>query len=420
MIRLFAYIILLCAGTTLQAALHHVGPDHPLREISEAVCLANPGDSIFIEGGFYREGNIVIDKPLSLIGRNNPVLDGNFETEILTIIADKVSIEGLMIQNVGTSYLEDRAAIRVRKAKDFLIRNNTLLNSFFGIYLEHSRRGMVIQNTIIGEAQEEMSSGNGIHLWYSKNIRVVNNLITHHRDGIYLEFVNESFIGENISEENLRYGLHFMFSDDNEYAENIFRKNGAGVAVMFSRRIIMSRNVFEHNWGASSYGLLLKEIYDAEIRENVFRQNTTGIYVEGSTRVNYLSNELEGNGWAMKISGGCLDNIIRGNNFFSNTFDLAVHSKMEQNNFNGNFWSGYNGYDLDKDEVGDIPFRPVKLFSYVVNKTPESVILLRSLFVDILNFSEKVSPAFTPKEVQDDSPAMKPFRLHFQPITTNQ
>ena len=140
-----------------------------------------------------------------------------------------------------------------------------------------------------------------------------------------------------------------------------FGENGAGVAVMFSRRIIMRKNLFENNWGASSYGLLLKEIYDADIEENIFRQNTTGIYVEGSTRVNYISNELDRNGWAMKISGGCLDNTIRGNNFFSNTFDLAVHSKMEQNNFNGNFWSGYNGYDLDKDGVGDIPFRPVKI-----------------------------------------------------------
>ena len=138
-----------------------VGPEHQLQEISDAVCLANPGDTILIDGGFYREGNIIIDKSLSIIGKNNPVLDGNLETEILTIIANQVSIEGLTIQNVGTSYLEDRAAIRVRKAKDFLIRNNTLLNSFFGIYLEHARQGIVSNNTITGEAIEEMSSGNG-------------------------------------------------------------------------------------------------------------------------------------------------------------------------------------------------------------------------------------------------------------------
>ncbi len=54
-----------------------------------------------------------------------------------------------------------------------------------------------------------------------------------------------------------------------------------------------------------------------------------------------------------------------------------------------------------------MPYRPVKLFSYIVNRTPETVVLLRSLFVDIINFSEKVSPAFTPDNLLDNNPLMK-------------
>ena len=52
--------------------------------------------------------------------------------------------------------------------------------------------------------------------------------------------------------------------------------------------------------------MLLKEIYDAEIRDNVFLENTIGIYVEGSTRIQYQHNEFNRNGWAIKMSGGCL------------------------------------------------------------------------------------------------------------------
>jgi nitrous oxidase accessory protein NosD len=48
----------------------------------------------------------------------------------------------------------------------------------------------------------------------------------------------------------------------------------------------------------------------------------------------------------------------------------------------------------------------MKLFSYVVSNTPEAMVLLRSLFVDILNFSEKVSPIFTPENVVDNRPLM--------------
>ena len=75
--------------------------------------------------------------------------------------------------------------------------------------------------------------------------------------------------------------------------------------------------------------------------------------------------------------------------------------------FDKNYWSNYTGYDLDKDGIGDVPYRPVKLFSYVVNKTPEALVLLRSLFVDMINFSEKVSPVFTPDNLMDNNPLTK-------------
>ena len=80
---------------------------------------------------------------------------------------------------------------------------------------------------------------------------------------------------------------------------------------------------------------------------------------------------------------------------------------MNDNKFDNNYWSSYTGYDLDKDGIGDVPYRPVKLFSYIVNQTPETIVLLRSLFIDILNFSEKVSPVFTPDHLVDASPKMK-------------
>lgn len=375
--------------------------------IKSAVAVADVGDTLVIKAGVYKEGNILIDKPLFLKGVGYPVLDGENQTEVLTIRANGVTVEGLQIQNVGTSYIEDRAGIRVQKSKSFKLIGNKLLNTFFGIYLEHASNGLIQNNEVIGKAEQEMSSGNAIHMWYCKKVVVENNKVFKHRDGIYLEFVDQSLIKNNISEHNLRYGLHFMFSNDNEYFQNIFRFNGAGVAVMFSRRINMWENTFEHNWGRASYGLLLKEIYDAEIKDNLFRENTIGIYVEGSNRINYKKNDFRRNGWAIKISGGCLDNAIEGNNFIGNTFDLSINSSLSNNSLDGNYWSEYSGYDLDRDGIGDVPYRPVKLFNYVVNRTPEAMVLLRSLFVDIINFSEKVSPVFTPANVFDYHPRMK-------------
>jgi nitrous oxidase accessory protein len=199
-----------------------------------------------------------------------------------------------------------------------------------------------------------------------------------------------------------------MFSNDNSYTSNIFKTNGAGVAVMFSKNIEMVSNEFLNNWGTASYGLLLKEIYDGKISNNLFSHNTIGIYAESANRLKIIDNDFEGNGWALKIWGSCMDNTFTGNNFFTNTFDLTTNSSRDYNTYISNYWSNYTGYDLDRNGLGDIPHRPVTMYSYLVGKVDVSILLLRSLFIDILNFAEKVTPLFVPKSLVDPEPLMKP------------
>lgn len=375
--------------------------------IKKAIALASDYDTIKVKKGTYKEYNILVDKPLTIIGENYPVIDGELKGEIITITSDNVTVDGLFIINVGTSYTEDYAAIRVQKCKNFLIQNVVLEKLFFGIYLEKARDGKVFHNKIIGDAIEEYNSGNGIQLWYSKNILIEHNYVERVRDGIYLEFSDDCTIKNNVSANNLRYGLHFMFSNNDIYRDNTFESNGAGVAVMFSKKIKMYNNIFKENWGTASYGMLLKEINDAEIIGNTFEENTIGINIEGSNRIVYKNNNFINNGWAIKVRGACYTNSFLSNNFLYNSFDISYNSNINDNVFDKNYWSNYTGYDLDKNGIGDVPYRPVKLFSYIVNRTPETIILLRSLFIDIIDFSEKVSPVFTPDNLLDNNPKMK-------------
>ena len=379
----------------------------PISTLKDGIAQAKDFDTIIVKQGTYKEHNIQVDKPLTIIGEKYPVIDGELKGEIITVISDNVTVDGLFIINVGTSYTEDYAAIRVRRSKNFVIQNLVLEKLFFGIYIEKSSDGKVFHNKIIGEAVEEYNSGNGIQLWYSKNIQIEHNFVQHVRDGIYLEFSDFCLIKNNVSTLNVRYGLHFMFSNDDIYQDNTFENNGAGVAVMFSKRIKMYNNLFKENWGTASYGMLLKEINDSEIEGNTFEDNTIGINIEGSNRINYKHNTFINNGWAIKVKGACYTNIFTENNFLYNSFDIAYNSKVNDNEFDKNYWSSYTGYDLDKNGIGDIPYRPVKLFSYIVNRTPETIILLRSMFIDIIDFSEKVSPVFTPDDLLDNNPQIK-------------
>lgn len=405
--KLLLLTIYLLGGQALSARTLTICSSCEIRTLKEGIALASDFDTLLIKKGTYREYDILIDKPLTLLGEGYPKIDGQKKGEIIRVVADNVTLDGLFLVNVGSSYTTDYAALRIVKSKNFLVQNLVLEKLFFGIYLEKSNQGKVINNKIIGDAVNEHSSGNGIQLWYSQNVIIEDNYITHVRDGIYLEFANNCSIKRNTSTNNLRYGLHFMFSNDDLYQDNVFENNGAGVAVMFSKRIKMFNNTFKKNWGTASYGLLLKEINDAEIVGNNFEKNTIGISIEGSNRITYENNDFNNNGWAIKVRGACYTNNFIRNNFLHNSFDVSYNSKLNDNVFDQNYWSKYTGYDLDKDGVGDVPYRPVKLFSYVVNRTPETIILMRSLFIDIIDFSEKVSPVFTPDNLLDPHPLMK-------------
>lgn len=380
----------------------------PVSSLTAAVDQANPFDTIVIQSGTYKEYNIIIDKPLFIRGINFPLFDGQLQGEIITITSDSVTVEGIAVANVGVSFIRDQAGIYLQEVSNCTIRNNRLINTFFGIYLEFCENIVVAQNYLEGHAVEEVTSANAIHLWRCKNISIHDNTATGHRDGIYLEFVDNSRIANNHVHQNLRYGLHFMFSNDDVYRENIFEDNGVGVAVMYSDSILMEHNQFIDNWSPISYGMLLKEIRYSTIRHNVFRKNTTGIYLESVIETLIEENTLKGNGWAVELFGSCERVTFRQNNFIANSFDLASRTNRNGNRFVNNYWSAYTGYDLNSDHIGDIPFRPVKLSSYLAQEIPTSIILLRSPFMQLLNHAEQVMPVLTPETLQDSIPAMKP------------
>jgi nitrous oxidase accessory protein len=377
--------------------------------IKKALSISYPGDTIYVKPGVYKEGNIIIEKSLTIIGENFPVLDGDNKVEIFTIHANNVTITGLKFINTGIASINDLAAVKVLDSKGLRIINNRFENTFFGIHFSNSSQSWIEDNQLQSDATSEHQIGNGIHLWKCNHITVNNNTIKGQRDGIYFEFVTNSLITKNYSQGNIRYGLHFMFSHNNEYRENTFIDNGAGVAVMYTTGVKMINNTFEHNWGSSSYGLLLKDIRDSFVTGNRFIQNSIGIFMEGSSRIEFKENSFIQNGYAVKLQASCDDNVFVKNNFSANTFDMATNGTLVLNKVNGNYWDRYDGYDLNKDNIGDVAYHPLSMYSMIVEQMPAAVLLWRSFLVLLMDKAEKAIPAITPENLRDDSPSMKPY-----------
>ena len=386
----------------------HVGANQPYSAIRTALEQARAGDTVFVHAGTYAEGNLAIDKSLTFIGIGYPVLDGQHGCEIITVTASGVTIRGFEIRNSGQLSTLDVAGIKVLSADNVVIEHNRLRDCNFGIYLSNTNDCRVTGNDVQGILKEEQNSGNGIHLWKGSRILVEKNYLAGHRDGIYFEFVTDSEIRYNHSEQNLRYGLHFMFSHNDHYHHNRFHHNGAGVAVMYSRQVQMTENEFGYNWGSSAYGILLKDISDSHIWKNNFEHNSAGVYMEGASRITLEQNQFRENGWALRVQASCDANVIRQNNFFGNSFDVSTNGSLVLNTFDGNYWDRYEGYDLDRDGVGDVPFRPVSLYAVVVERMPYGLMLLRSFMVYLMDKAEKIIPSLTPEQLMDEKPAMRP------------
>jgi len=402
---------LIFSPNTLWARVYKVQKNTVISSVQQAINLAQNGDTVLVEPGIYKEKNIVVNKSIVLIGNKYPVLDGEHTYEIISVRANNITIKGFKLIHSGISSLIDIAGIKIYSREGVTIVDNILEDTFFGIYLQKSVNCLIENNKLSAYATSDQQSGNGIHCWQSDSLRIIGNTITGHRDGIYFEFVTNSVIWRNISRANSRYGLHFMFSHNNAYIANIFQNNNAGVSVMFSHGVKMFNNVFEDNWGDGCYGIFLKEITDSYISGNKFLRNTTGIFMEGATRVMVEKNEFNKNGWAVKIDASCLDDTITHNNFFANSFDIATNGSLVLSSFSYNYWDKYEGYDLDKNSLGDVPYHPVSLFSMIVAENPTAMILFRSIMATLLDKIEKILPSLTPENLVDHYPFMKPLHL---------
>jgi nitrous oxidase accessory protein len=399
-------LLLLALALAAPVRVITVFPGGPVPSLKAALALAQDGDTILVRAGIYRESQVVVSRQVVIIGMAGAILDGGGDA-LLLVNADSVTIRGLELRNVAASNSEDRAAIRLNGVHGCLVAGNVIRAAFFGIYAARAEHCVIRENIIIGLGAAETRNANAIHLYATRDFVVSGNQVTQHRDGIYLEFGRHASIEGNTSSENTRYGLHFMFSDSCAYQDNVFRDNRAGVAVMYSSQVEMRGNTFSGATGPAAYGLLLKEIRDSHLAGSHFSDNTVALSVEGSDRLVASGNDFVRNGWALRLLASTDNGRFEGNRFAGNAFDVVTNSRQSSTDFRGNFWDRYQGYDLDHDGFGDVPFRPVRLFGLIVAQHPPAAMLLHSLLVSLLETAERVAPVLTPELPVDPAPLMR-------------
>ena len=388
-----------------------VGPNRACTSIARALALARDGDVIKVYSGKVYHERIKITRRITLQGVGFPVIDGDRKGNVVEVKADGVAVEGLKIINSARSSNIDFCGLHGQNVHGVTVRNCVFRANQFSLMLQNASDCTVSRNDISSDITFNPLMGNAIHCWKSTGMNIVDNKIGHNRDGIYLEFVDHSHIARNRISGCDRYGLHFMFSHYNVYEQNHFSHNKAGVAVMFAHHVTMLDNIFELNEGTSSYGLLIKELQYSHIMRNKFRRNTVGLMIDGGSDLAVSHNEIRDNGWGIRLISASNNDTIRANNFRGNTFDLTTNVSYNHNFVDGNYWDNYEGYDLNRDGTGDVPYHPLSLFSMLAESNDTVLLFFRSFLMNLLDATEKLLPTITPDNYVDHTPSMNPFTV---------
>ena len=408
--RVLAWLGALAAALTFAATVRGQSPHNKLQHRIDA---AGPGDTVFVPPGTF-DGDLTLPKRLALIGSAGSVLRGSGNGTCLTITADSCVVRDLVVERSGRDLTREDAAILLKSSHNILKRL-TIRDALFGIYLLSSHGNLIEDNSISEIHGLDLGQrGNGIHVWNSHENTFLGNAITGTRDGLYFLYANRTRAERN-SASQLRYGLHYMYSDSNEFVGNVFVDNLAGAAIMYSTDIRFRHNLFVQNRGFSSYGILFQDCHNVLADSNIIADNVVGMFFEAATDNVFRHNIIARNEIALTMFQNSQGNAFSENNFVDNVNALVIVGKRTDSrwsmNGRGNFWSDYDGYDLDGDGVGDVPLRIQNVFEYLEGKFPNTRLYLYSPVAQALASATKAFPIVEITHEEDPYPLMRPAEL---------
>jgi nitrous oxidase accessory protein len=367
---------------------------------------AAPGVTIEVEPGEYM-GDVVIEKPLRLVGRGRPRLVGAGDGSVVRVRADDVTVAGFDIDGRRGGDLGRDSGVHTSGART-TIRDCRIREALFGVYIREANGAAVEGCSIRGiPGKDPGEKGSGIHVFNTVGFRFERNDIVDVRDGFYIQNASKGLVRGNVARD-LRYGLHYMFSDDNVFEDNTFENGAAGTAIMYSQRIVFRRNRFLRNRGFASVGLLFQACDDVLAEDNLIADNARGIFLETSHRDVFRRNVVAGSDVAVvlyDIEGG---HRFEGNSFVGNMSPLNLVGKRTDTVFAGNYWSDNREPDLDGDGRSDRPYRLTSVFDHFRNNLTAADLFSDGFAAAALGAAERAFPVLQPIAVFDTAPLVRP------------
>lgn len=383
--------------------------------LQDAINSANDGDVIELGSGVY-QGNIVITKPITIDGKDRKaIIRGDGDSDVIKIKSSNVKLLNLTIENSGWSHTTIDSGISCDSANGVEISNNSLKDTLFGINFKQCNASKITNNLVTSKPVDLGLRGDAIRLWYSHDNLVENNHIYKSRDMV-VWYSSNNIIRKNYGEYG-RYSLHFMYAGKNLVEENIFKYNSVGIFFMFSSGSLVRNNQVLSSTGAFGVGIGMKDTSDFVIENNILSYNARGLYLDQSpfqpeTINKFTNNQILYNTVGIQFHATQHKSIFLDNDFVGN-MEVAINdtpgSKIVKNEWSGNYFDDYAGFDRNKDGIGDIEYKSFAYLDSLWQYYPNLRFFYGSSVMSILNFIARLAPFSEPELlITDPNPKMEP------------
>lgn len=269
-----------------------IGDDYSeeFQNISDAIQYAIGGSTIYVESGIFIE-NIVIDKPIRLIGNNNSIIDGSGRDYVFLIESCCVEISNIAIRNATFGIYA--------KKSNIIIKNNLFSNNSNGIFLNNLSYKNIIKNNYF------ISNSEAINLYNSSN----NNITGNHFD------------------KNSFFSLKLIEGSKNNVIFNntiLSGKNGIILSRWSNNNSIFHNNITTDSWGI---GISCEHSFFINIQENYFTNWTYAIKIMKCDNIILKNNSFIKNNVGVFLSDDNLNITYNNNYFFKNIEDIKTESK---------------------------------------------------------------------------------------------
>ncbi len=377
--------------------------------LQDAINNAPSGSTLKLPDGIYL-GNITINKPLTLVGKDKKaVIDGGGQKDVITITSSNVILDNLTITNSGDKMYELNSAINITKSKNIKISNCKILNSLYGINMFMVENSEISANYISSKDKEISQRGNALKVYYSNNNLIQNNIINKSRD-VTFNYSNNNIIKNNTFTNN-RFALHLGNSHDNTIEKNSYKYNSVSIMLMGAKNTTLIDNSIKSSKGAAGIGVMLKGVSGLNLKKNIIKFNAKGIYIDSKAtemgmKRDIQHNDISFNKEAIRFHLVIRNNTISNNKFIGNIDDIVKSTqgyRSDSNIVEYNYWDRYSGFDKNKDNIGDNPYYMYQYADQLWQYNNKIKFFYASPIMSLLDFLSKLAPFIEPILLLEDS-----------------